>query len=71
MEKFLKIKKLIIVKYTILQGLDNFTEGIPTLLRQMVSSRFEEKNEKYFSVKKEIKYVRKNKKRKIEIYMVK
>ena len=25
----------------------------------------------YFSVKKEIKYVRKNKKRKIEIYMVK
>ena len=30
----------------------------------MVSSRFEEKNEKYFSVKKEIKYVRKKKKKK-------
>ena len=30
----------------------------------MVSSRFEEKNEKYFSVKKEIKQIRKNKKRK-------
>ena len=51
-KKFKKNKIVIIVKYTIQQGLDNFTEGIPTLIRQMVSSRFEEKNEKYFCVKK-------------------
>ena len=38
-----KIKKIKIVKYRILYGLDNLTEGIPILIGQMVSSKFEEK----------------------------
>ena len=47
-----KNKKIKIVKYRILYGLDNWTEGIPTLIRQMVSSRFEEKKWKIFLFEK-------------------